>query len=222
MELKCAELCSHYLQTHLGHDEGMHVESVLQDDCLKAIFVVLMYGQKNKRLVNVSLQCDLDKKDMHWAARDTYDRMQASQTPLRVNLRRYPKNYHLVVTGFGLAGTFAEYLAVDLLDEYEDWKKATVVTFASPRAGGYSYYRGLRQRLCVKHHDWLHSYPPKVCGFYVKRRTLWDGRQFRPMGKTIVPSTTILSQQFWEQWNYFGQMRKLMEHIGRVKPCDPV
>lgn len=181
-----------------------------------------MYGQKNKRLINISLQSDLDKKDRHWAAMDQYKRIQNSDNPLSVNLLKFPKNYTLVVTGFGLAGTMAEYLASDLLDKFEGRSTATVVTFASPRSGGYSYYRGIRQKMCVIHHDWLHSYPPRICGFYVKNRTLWDGRQFRPMGKTIVSSTSILSQQFHEQSLYFREMRKLMEHIKKAKPCDPV
>ena len=220
MEIKCAELSGYYLQTHLGSTEGMHVEAALQDDCLKMIFIVLMYGQKNKRLIDISLQCDLDKHDHHWAARDAYERQQESKQPLHVNMNMYPANYSIVVTGFGLAGAFAEYFASDLIDLTK--RRVSVVTFASPRAGGYSYYRGLQQKMNVIHHDWMESYPPRICGFYVKRRTLWDGRQFRVMGKTIVKSTSMLSRQFWEQRNYFHQLSKLMQTIGKTKPCDPI
>lgn len=220
MEIKCAELCGHYLQTHLGSPERMHIETVLRDDSLRCVFVVIMYGQKNERLINISLQSDLDTHDRHWAAMDEYERIQSSTHPLHVDMLSYPRQYSIVVTGFGLAGTMAEYLAIDLMDKFQ--RKASVVTFASPRAGGYSYYRGLRQRMEIIHHDWMHSYPPRACGFYVKKRTLWDGKQFRVMGQTIVPSTTILSQQFIEQRNYYYQMQKLITHIGRIKPCDPV
>jgi len=216
MELKCAQLCAGSLEPMFNSKKDVFIDVVDVDHCMNKVFIVFSHGQKNRRLVHIGLQCDLDQNDKHFAVADHYTITELSN----IDISNYPLHYDFVLTGFGVSGTFAEYVAEDLFKRWPN-RAFSVVTFASPRGGGYRYYRNMRSHVDIIHHDWSHSYPPRICGFYVKRRTVWDGSQFRVMGQTIVPSTSILSQQYYQQHVYFHQMKKLLEHLCKVKPCDP-
>lgn len=220
IETKCAALCAHSVSTFECTDHPLHISTT--ELRTQTLFVVLSAGHKNIRLVQVALQCDIDKQDRHWAAHDHYKTIMLND-PTRFKFDIPTHVTRIVLTGFGIGGTIAEYVASDL-QANDQKRQIEVVTFASPRGGGRKYYRLLRydQAMNIIHHDWLMSYPPKICGFYVKRRTLWDGRQFRAMGQTVVPSTSIVSEKFRLTRKYFNEMEQLMKHIYEQQACDPI
>lgn len=230
MENKCVELSSQCLPYCIRSKKyKVQIAKIEKCEIEKKIYVFIVHGIQNKRFIGMTLATELDQFNRHAEANTYYRKYLHDQFNLNTVLALWEPDYSIVLSGFGLSGTFCEYLSFDVYNIFKNHivghshhviPNIYIITLASPRGGNQIYYQSLRQIAFVRHHDWNISYPGKIFGFHTHDRTLWEGERFRIMGITIFPKQSRVAEQFKQLYIYMHNCKKLVEHISKSKPCD--